>query len=78
MFNPANNLVAADGTIDVSALMRAAHIRAKREMADYRASRHCTEESAKYWTYARHFKETIQWAWDRAKTMQRLALKVAA
>lgn len=71
-FNPANHLVLSNGAISTVNLMRAAHAKAKREMTEFRASRLCGEAEAKFWTYARHFKEAIQWAWDRAKQMQRL------
>lgn len=83
-FRPAEHLIFSTGRvviINTHNVMLAAHEKAKREMLAFRNSRLYTADSAAYWTYARHFQEAIQWAWDRAHQAQRLAardMKVAA
>ena len=65
--NYANHLLNADRSINISHLMKAAHAKAKAAKAGYPA-----------WPYSQHFKEAIQWAWDRAKQMQRVEWAFAA
>ncbi len=72
-FRPAQHMVLSTGEISIKNLMLAAHEKAKREMAEFRVSRFYTADDAAYWTYSRHFKEAIQWAWDYAKQAVRLA-----
>jgi hypothetical protein len=59
--NFANHLLNADGSVNISHLMKAAHAKAKASKIGFPS-----------WSYARHFQEAIQWAWDRARQMQRM------
>lgn len=74
-FNPANNMLLSDGSFSVRNIMLAAHQKARREMTEYQKSRLYTADDAVFWTYARHFKEAIQWAWDRVRSLKSLVAK---
>jgi hypothetical protein len=76
--NPAEHLILSDCSNSIRNVMRAAHERAKRRQADHNAWRaektypagHPLERIAV--PYSQFFQETLQWAWDRARTTRRL------
>jgi hypothetical protein len=68
--NYANNLILSNGEVSIKNVMRAAHAKAKAGASD-RATLQLHFGTKRI--YAEDFKEALQFMWDRAHQMQRMA-----